>query len=422
MLKKLSQIFSSPDLRNKILVSLFIVVIARFLAHIPMPGVNTEELKNFFSRNQIFGFLNMFSGGAMENFSLIMMGVGPFITASIIFQLLQMIVPSIEALSKEGERGRQKINQWTRYAAVPLAIIQAFGTTALLKNQGVITNLSGLPFITMLISVTAGTMLLMYLGEILSEKGIGNGMSIIIAVGILSGYPMNIRNTAAVIGTDKALGLILFIAILVVVIALIVIMNEGVRQIPISYARRTRGTKSYGGVDTYLPLRVNTGGVVPIIFALSFMLFPGIIAKFFTAARSPWLSDMAFKVSAFFSNNTYYGIIYFIATIIFTYFYASIIFKPTEVAENLQKQGGFIPGIRPGTETASFLAKVLNRITFVGALFLGFIAVLPFIVQSLTQINTIVIGGTGMLIIVSVIIETSRQIKAQLLMRTYDTY
>lgn len=422
MLDKLRQIFATPDLRKKILISILIIIVARFLAHIPMPGINTEELANFFKRNQIFGILNMFSGGAMENFSLIMMGVGPFITASIIFQLLQMVIPRLEALSKEGERGRQIINQYTRYAAIPLAIIQAFAMTALLKKQGIIVELNGLPFIAMLTSVTAGTIFLMFLGELISENGIGNGMSIIIAIGIIAGFPVNIRNTAAAIGSNQILGLILFIALLVLVVGLIVIMNEGVRQIPVSYARRIRGSRSLGGVDTYLPLRVNTGGVVPIIFALSIMLFPGIIANFFTAARSPWLANSAQNVADFFSNNTYYGIVYFITTIVFTYFYTGIVFKPTEVAENLQKHGGFVPGIRPGTETANFLSRVLNRITFAGALFLGFIAVLPFVVQSITKINTIVLGGTGLLIIVSVIIETSRQIKAQLLMRTYDHY
>ena len=422
MPKVLRQILATPDLRKKIIVVLGLILITRFLASVPMPGVNSESLKNFFSQNQVFGLLNMFSGGAMENFSLIMMGVGPYITASIIFQLLGMVIPSLEALQKEGERGQHKINQYTRYATVPLAILQAFAMIALLKKQGVVTDLSGIELFTMITSVTAGTLFLMFIGEIISENGLGNGISLLIGVGIIAGFPVQIRNTAAAFGADKTLGIALFLALTIGVIALIVLMNEGVRQIPISYARRVRSSRMYGSVDTYLPLRVNTAGVVPIIFALSIMLFPGMIANFLTLARSAWLANAAQSVANFFSNNTYYGIVYFVITILFTYFYTDIIFKPKDVAENLQKQGGFIPGVRPGMETKNFLSKVMNRITPAGALFLGVIAVLPFIVQAITGINTIVLGGTGLLIVVSVIIETMRQIKAQVVMRSYDNY
>jgi preprotein translocase subunit SecY len=364
----------------------------------------------------------MFSGGAMKNFSVIMMGVGPYITASIIFQLLGMVIPAIDEINKEGESGRAKINYWTRLLTVPLSIIQGYAMINLLKSQGIITAIEPMQYVTMIIAMTAGTLLLMWLGELISEKGIGNGVSLLIALGIVAGIPSQIANTASLVNAGNIVGLLVFAVFAVLVIAGIIMANEGMRQIPVSYARRVRGLKSYGGVDTHLPIKVNSAGVIPIIFAMSMMIFPGVIAKVFQNARSEWLANGAQFVEKLFANNWFYAGAYFILVILFTYFYTGVIFKPEQMAENLQKQGGFIPGIRPGRETSEYLLKIISRITLSGAIFLGVIAVMPFVVQGVTKINTIALGGTGVLIMVSVIIETIRHIQAQLVMRSYDNY
>lgn len=420
------QIFSMPDLRNKIIFVAVLLFLARILAHVPIPGFDSEQLRsmlnNLLNKNQFFGLLNMFSGGAMQNFSIIMMGVGPYITASIIFQLLGMVIPAIDEINKEGESGRAKINYWTRLLTVPLSIIQGYAMINLLKSQGIITAIEPMQWVTMIIAMTAGTLLLMWLGELISEKGIGNGVSLLIALGIVSGIPKQIANTASLINAGNILGLLVFAAFAVLVIAGIIMANEGMRQIPVSYARRVRGLKSYGGVDTHLPIKVNSAGVIPIIFAMSMMIFPGVIAKVFQNARSEWLANGAQFAEKLFANNWFYASAYFVLVILFTYFYTGVIFKPEQMAENLQKQGGFIPGIRPGRETSEYLLKIISRITLSGAIFLGVIAVMPFVVQGVTKINTIALGGTGVLIMVSVIIETIRHIQAQLVMRSYDNY
>lgn len=429
MWQKFLQVFSYSDLRKRILYTILLLVLVRVLAHIPLPGVNETELKSFFSNNQIFGLLDMFSGGAMRNFSLALMGVGPYITASIIMQLLGMVVPSLEALQKEGESGQHKINQWSRYLTVPLAIIQSYAMIMLLKNQGVITFFSPQMLTTMLISAMAGTVLLMWLGELISENGIGNGISLIITLGIIAGIPTALRNTLAIVAAggiidwSKMVWLIVMVAVALIVIAIIVLMTEGERQIPVTYARRVRGVSSnYGALSTHLPLRVNSAGVIPIIFAMSLMLFPGTAAQFLGQAKTVWLANSAKWLGDLFANNLFYGIFYFVLVVAFTYFYTFVVFKPDQIAENIQKQGGFIPGVRPGNETSRFLYQVLSKITLAGAIFLGFIAVLPFILQAATHINTMAIGGTGLLIVVSVIIETRRQLQAQMMMRKYENY
>jgi len=421
-LQQLKQIFTMPDLRKRILYGLFLLLIARVLAHVPLPGVDLEALRNFFGRNQIFGLLNMFSGGAMENFSIIMMGVGPYITASIIIQLLTMVIPALDELNKEGESGRAKINYWTRIITIPLALIQSYAMIKIIQGQEILGFLEPIQWATIIISITAGTILLMWLGELISENGIGNGVSLIIALGIVAGIPTQVRNTIAVLDTSKLISLIIFAAIGIGAIVAIILANEGRRQIPVSYARRVRGLKSYGGVETYLPIRVNSAGVIPIIFAMSMMIFPGVIAKFFQNARSEWLSNAATWTANLFQNNWFYGVAYFVLVVLFTFFYTGVVFKPDQIAENLQKQGGFVPGIRPGRETTEYLSRIITRITLTGAAFLGIIAVLPFVVQAVTHINTLVLGGTGVLIMVSVIIETMRQIQAQLAMRSYENY
>jgi len=431
MKELLQKIFTLKDLRRRILYTVLLLLLFRVLAHIPLPGVDIIKLKQFFATNQIFGLLDLFSGGTMSNFSIVMMGVGPYITASIVMQLLTIVIPALESLSKEGEWGRQRINQYTRLLTVPLCFIEAFGLLQILRKGTGIQILETFSFaqmVVLLITVTAGTILLMWLGELISENGIGNGVSLIITIGIISGFPNQIRNTLAlifggmVIDWRKMLGFILFLSIAAVTVALIVLFNEAQRNIPIYYARRTTGLKTYGGVETHLPLRVNMPGVIPIIFAMSVIVLPGTLARFFTLAKSKWLVSAASFVEHLFNNQVFYAIFYFVLVVVFSYFYTYVIFHPKEIAESLQKQGAFIPGKRPGKQTEQYLTAVINRILVAGSLFLGIIAILPFIIQSFTKITTMALGGTGLLIVVSVILETAREIKSQLIMRTYEEY
>ena len=427
MLDGLRRFLSYPDLRNKILLTVALLVAARVIAHIPMPAVDQEALRQFFSNNTLFGLLNAFSGGSIANFSIALMGVGPYITASIIMQLLTMVFPQLEELQKEGEQGQRIINQYTRILTVPLALLQSYAMISFLRGQGVVTQYDLTDLSLMLIAATAGTILLMWIGEIISENGIGNGISLIITLGIITDFPGSILNAynlifgGGVVDWNKLLvyGGVTLLA--VGILALIVLVTEGERRIPVVYARRIRGPRSYGSVETHLPLRVNSAGVIPIIFALSLLLFPGVIFRFLSQARSAWLSQAGQAVDRFLQNQTYYAILYFLLILAFTYFYTSVVFQPARVAENLQKRGGFIPGVRPGTETAGHLAYVMNRITLFGGLFLAFIAVLPYIIQGVTA-TQIILGGTGLLITVAVIIETMRQLQAQLLTKQYDVY
>jgi len=424
MWEKLTQIWRVKEVRNKILFVLFILFIFRITAHIPIPGVNVEKLKMFFESNQLLGLANLFSGGAMSNFSIVMLGVAPYITSSIIFQLLTIIIPRLGEIQREGEAGQQKINQWQRMLAVPLAALQAYATIHILKQQGqgIITALSGLNLITAIITITAGCLFLMWLGELISEKKIGNGISLIIFAGIIARFPRQISQTIITFNTANSINLILLLIIGIITVAGVVFVTQGQRNIPVSYARRVRGNKMYGGVNTYLPLRVNQAGVIPIIFALSFVLMPPLVAQFFVKNGNYWVATISQWVVANFRGGLVYGLLYFIFVVAFTYFYTTVIFHPDQIAENLQKQGGFIPGIRPGRNTAEFLNYVSNRIILAGALFLGVIAVLPSILQSATNINTLVIGGTSLLIIVSVVIETVKQVEAQLIMRDYEGF
>jgi preprotein translocase subunit SecY len=421
MLKKLKQIWKLPDLRNKILFVVAMLVVFRFAASIPIPGVNVANLKSFFQGNQIFGLMNIFSGGGLENFSIVAMGVAPYITASIIFQLLAMIIPKFEALQKEGEYGRQKINQYTRYATVPLAVLQGYGLVMLLQQspKKIIESLDPLNFAFIILTLTAGTVFLMWIGELISEKKIGNGISLLIFAGIVSGLPSIIRSIE-VLDATQITNIAVFVAIAILTIVLVVFMTEGQRNIPVSYARQVRGVRMMGGVNTHLPLRVNQGGVIPIIFAISVVLFPPTIAQFFAYAKTQAIAQAAQAVIAFFGNSIAYGVFYFLMVVAFTFFYSAVVFKPEQVSENLQKQGGFVPGIRPGKPTADYLQTIVNRINLPAALFLAVIAILPLAVQGITHIQTLAIGGTSLLIVVSVVIETFKQIDAQLTMRDYE--
>ncbi len=422
-MNKFLQIFKIPDLRSKILFVLALLAVFRVLAVIPVPGIDATRIKQFFSQNQLFGLLSVFSGGALENFSIVMLGVGPYITATIIMQLLTMVFPKIKELYyEEGEAGRAKFNQYSRLLTLPLALIQTYSFLILLQNQGVMERLAGLELLTTLVMVTAGTILLMWFGELITEKQIGNGISLIIFAGIVARVPNSIQQNILTYDPSKIPSYIGFLIVALLVIFGVVIINEAERKIPINYAKRVRGTKVYGGVTTYLPLRVNQAGVIPIIFALSFLLFPRFIGQVLSSSQNPIILKIGVGLENILSNNWIYAAVYFLLVVIFTFFYTIVTFEPTELANNLQKQGGFIPGIRPGKSTADFLNFILNRVTLVGAIFLGIIAILPNVLQNLTGITTLSLGGTSLLIVVSVALETMRQIEAQLIMREYEGF
>ncbi len=416
----LLRIWKTKELRNSLLFVLLMLVIFRIAAHIPAPGIDAKALEDVFSKNQFLGLLNIFSGGTLKNFSVVAMGVMPYITASIIFQLLGMIIPSMEEMQKE-EAGRQKINQWTRLLTVPLGFFQAYGLILLLSRQGqffVDSRMSMIVFA--MISMTAGTIFLMWLGELISEKHVGNGISIIILAGIVAGLPTTLSQSLSVYDKSQMVTLILFIAVVIATVIGIVIMNEAQRNIPVQYARHVQGSRLSGGSSSHIPLRLNMGGVIPIIFAISIILFPTVLAQFFVNAKTEALRTAATTVLQLFQNQLFYGIAYFALVFLFTYFYSAVIFRPEQVAENIQKQGGFIPGIRPGKHTADFLSWVTNRLLLLGASFLSIIAVLPLLVQHFTGNASLVIGGTSILIIVAVVIDSVKQIEAQLTMREYD--
>jgi preprotein translocase subunit SecY len=415
--------FKIPDLRRKILFTLGILLLFRLYAHVPIPGVNVEGLRQLFARNQLLGLLDIFSGGTLANFSVMALGLNPYINASIIFQLLTMVFPKLEELSKEGEYGRAKLNQYTRFLTVPLAALQAIGMYALLRNQGIINNLTPLTLIAMIVTMTAGTILLMWMGELITENGIGNGISMLIFAGIVGRLPVVLGQTLATWTEEQFFGTAIFVVLAGVVIAAIVVVNEATRQITVQYAKRIRGNKMYGGQATHLPLRVNQAGVIPIIFAVSLILIPTMVSQYLTVSPNPNIANIAKWVSLNFQPaSVLYNVLYFLLVVAFTYFYTAVTFNPTKIAQEIQKYGGFIPGIRPGTPTANYLNYILTRITFAGAIFLGLIAVLPSFARGVTNVATLTIGGTGVLIVVSVILETAKQFEAMLIMRSYEGF
>jgi len=423
----IKKIWRNKELRKNLLIVLGILIVFRIMSHIPIPGANLDALKKFFDSNEVFGLINVFSGGAMSQFSIVTLGVAPYINASIIMQLLTVVMPRLEALQKEGERGQFKINQYTRYLTVPLAIVESYGFTLLLSRasggEPIITSLSPFFLISAVITMTAGTVLLMWLGELISERGVGNGLSLIIFSGIVAQIPQSIQQIYVNYNASQLLTIIGFAFLALAIIMGIVVITEGQRKIPVTYAKRVRGLKMYGGVSTHLPIRVTQAGVIPIIFAMSLMIFPEVIAKFLSNAKTEFIANTAKTVGSLFQTGTwFFSIFYFLLVVAFTYFYTSVIFKPDQVAENIQKQGGFIPGLRPGNQTSDYLRRVVNRITLAGAVFFGVVAVLPFIMQQFTGIKSLVIGGTGLLIVVSVAIEFMKQIEAQLVMKSYENY
>ncbi|MEK7194751.1 MAG: preprotein translocase subunit SecY [Patescibacteria group bacterium] len=420
-MNRILAIFKRPELRNKVLFILGLLLVSRLIANIPIPAVDASQLQSFLTQNQFFGLLSAFTGGSLSTLSIAMLGLGPYITGSIIMQLLTMIFPSLEQMYKyEGEAGRAKFNQYSRILTVPLAALQGYGFLALLSRQGVVEPLSLAGWVSTLGVVIAGSVFLMWLGELITEKNLGNGASLLILAGIVASLPTNLRQAAFTYTPDQLFTYLAFTLVALAVIAGVVFITEAQRNVPVTYARRVRGDKLYGGVSTYLPMRVNNAGVIPIIFALSILLFPGVIANFFAGSSNAFIAKVALWLQTFLQPQTFtYGLAYFLLVVIFTYFYTAITFDPKSISENVQKQGGYIPGIRPGPMTAQFLSNLLNKVTLVGALFLGAIAVLPNIVQGLSGITAFTVGGTSILIVVSVALEMMKQIDAQLSMYEY---
>lgn len=415
------QIFRIKDIRRKIFIVLALLVVCRLLAAIPIPGVDAFRLQQFFGSSALFGFLNLFSGGGLANLSLAMLGVGPYITSTIIMQLLTMIFPRLkEMYYEEGARGQARFNQWSRLITVPLAMIQAYSFLNLLISQNVIDRPVPLLFITDIFAITAGSMLLLWIGELISEQKIGNGISLIIFAGIVSGLPSTVRLALASYTPGLLLTYAAFIIVVLLLVYGVVFLNEGERKVPVTYARRVRGNKLFGGASSYLPFKVNQAGMIPLIFAVSVLLFPQFLAQVVSVFSMPLSLKLNGWVSAFLANQLLYGIVYFALVVGFTYFYTAITFNTDELAKNLQRSGGFVPGIRPGEGTSSYLSGLITRLTLFGAMFLGFIAVLPLIVQRATGITVLTVSGTALLIVVAVALETMRQVKSQLSVREYE--
>jgi len=436
MLQAVINAFRIPDLRAKILFTLAMLVIFRMIASIPIPGVDREGLKAFIENNQLLGMLNLFSGSGLTNFSIVALGVYPYITASIIMQLMTPIIPRLNELSMEGQQGRNKINQYTHILTVPLALLQGYGQCLLFSRQtsvdgqpliedfGLFDADTWLPTVAILLTLTAGTMLLVWIGELITEKGIGNGISVIIFGGIVASLPGSIGTllTGGSIGTN-IFGTLLFIIIALITIVGVVLINEGQRRIPVHHAKRVRSGRVYGGTTTNIPLKVNSAGMIPLIFAVSIMVFPGMIASFLESSNTEWVQETAERIRIWLSPDTLvYNIVYFFMVVGFTFFYTMVVFQQQRIPESLQRQGAFIPGVRPGRNTAVYLQKVLSRITIVGALFLGIVAVLPYFATLITGVNTLQLSATAMLIVVGVAIDTMRQLEAQLMMRNYEGF
>ncbi|TFG66923.1 MAG: preprotein translocase subunit SecY, partial [Thermomicrobiales bacterium] len=414
----------APDIRRRILYVLGLLIVFRFLAAVPIPGVDKDQLRVFVEGNALAGLLDLFSGGGLSNFSVVALGMNPYINSSIIMQLMTGVVPSLQALSREGEFGRNKINQYTRYLTVPMAILQSYGVLALLNAQSALTgsfDLSSFETLTQIATLTAGAIVLMWIGELITERGIGNGISFIIFAGIVSRAPGAINSFRLNPNISLAVG---FAIVAIAAVGVIIYIQEGQRRIPIQYASRVRGRRMYSGGQTFLPLRVNQAGVIPIIFAVSILLFPQQVASYFSTSDIPIIKQISeLIVTVFSSSSPLYIVTFFLLTMGFTYFYTAFTFKPDETAEQLRKNGGFIPGIRPGRPTQDYLARVVSRITFGGALFLAIVAVSPAVLAlAVPDLATLGLGGTSLLIVVSVVVETMKQIEAQLMMRNYEGF
>ncbi len=419
-MQKIKLVLADRGLVRRILFVLGILAVFRVAAAIPIPSVDQLALAQFFGNNQFFGLLNIFSGGGLSNLSIVMLGVSPFITASIIFQLLTLVFPQLkEVYQEQGEAGRRKMSQYSRLLSVPLAVLQGVGLHVILTQQGIISHPTFFDQALSVLVVTAGSILLMWLGELINEYGIGNGISIIIFSGIVAGLPNTFSQLTATYDPSMIPTYLGFLLIAIVIVGGVVIVTEGERPIPVTYAKRVRGMKVYGGTSTYLPIRINNAGVMPIIFALSILLFPQMIMNFLAGVQNASFQDITSILNSIFTNPWVYGSVYFLLVFGFTYFYSAVTFDPHMIAGNLQKGGAFIPGVRPGEPTESYIGKMLSRLTFFGALFLGIIALLPLVMQEITGIAALAIGGTGLLIVVSVVLDFMKKIDAQVTMREY---
>lgn len=426
MFKTIAQFFSktikSPEIRKKILLTALILVVFRLVAHIPAAGIDRESLGRLFSGSPLLSLLDVFSGGTLANFSVMALGLNPYINASIILQLLTYVIPKLEELSKEGEYGQEKINQYTKFLTIPLAALQGFAMYSLLRSQHIIVGLSPLAIISLVLTMTAGTVFAVWLGDLISEYGFKNGISFLIFTGIVSRLPILIGQSATVLQTEDVLKVSVFLFVAVAIIGLITFMNEAIRKIPIHYSRRA-GVFSASPVSSYLPLRLNQAGVIPIIFAISLVLVPSLLSQFLGGVSNVAVANFAVKLGNLFNpQSVVYNLTYFLLVFGFTYFYTAVVFNPVKIAENLQKGGGFIPGIRPGSQTSQYLSHVLSRITVVGGAFLGVIAILPSFFQKTIGITNLAIGGTGILIVVSVVLELTRELEGELSMRKYETF
>ncbi len=422
-LTTLKNCVKDKDIRRKIVIILFLFFVFRIFAHIPVSGVDVAQLKALFAQNQLLGILNLTSGGTLANFSVLALGLGPYIYASIVMQLLTVVFPKLEALAKEGEYGKQKINQYTRYLTIPLALVQGVGMYALLRSQNIITTLDPMGIASFVLMLTAGTMIAMWIGELITEQKLGNGISLLIFAGIVGQFPTLFAQTITTFTSEQVVNIGIVVAMALAVTAGVVTVNEAIRKVPIFYAKRVRGSKMFGGQSTHLPLKLNQAGVIPIIFAVSLVLLPSILANFFITSRNESLASLGANIATNFSpTGLLYNVLYFVLVVGFTYFYTAVVFNPTKIAEDIQKYGGFIPGVRPGKPTASFLNYIVVRITLAGALFLGFIAILPSIVLIVVQNQNLLIGGTSILIVVSVVIETVKILDTQMVQRNYEKF
>jgi preprotein translocase subunit SecY len=422
-LNKTQAILSNPKLKSKLLFTLAIFAFTRILAHVPVPIVDISQLRSLFASSQFLNFLNIFSGGTLANFSVVAVGISPYITASIIMQLLGMVVPKIKEMQKEGEASRAKLNQYMRLMSVPIAVVQAISVIALLNSQNLLVGAGLSNMIVVVSTLVAGAMVMMWLGEVINEKGIGNGISMILLAGIISQVPSSLASIVVLFDTISFSSLLFAGGLLLAVIWMVVFMNESIRKVPIQYAKRIRGGRQMGGQQTHLPIKVNVAGVMPIIFAVSLMMLPPFLGRILILAKSDSLVKLGEQITVHFSPTSLaYLITYFVLVFVFSYFSAIIFFNAGDISDELKKSGAFIPGIRPGSPTRKFLEFVVTRITFAGALFLASIAILPSLAQIMTGVQSLAVGGTSILIVVSVILDTSKQINSQLLSENYEKY
>lgn len=413
--------YKIPEIRNKVIFTLFIILIFRILSHIPVPTVDINSVRAFIQNNELLGLFDLFSGGGLKNFSIVTLGLAPYINASIIVQLFTTIIPSLEEISKEGEYGREKISQYTKFLTFPISIAQSFGFYTLLQTQGVLPVLNFLDTVTVVASMVAGTYILLWFGDLVTEKGLGNGISLLIFVGIVAALPETLYRFIFLLTPETIFNAVIYLAATIAVIGSVVMVNEGVKNIPLEYGRRANTGSSR--VNSSLPLKVNQVGVIPVIFAASLVLIPSFLGSSLISSTNTFLRDLGFFLNANFQQNSFlYNLVMFLLVLGFTYFYTSIQFNPEKISDDVKKRGGFIPGIRPGQNTTAYLKSIINKITLGGGVFLGLIAILPYIIESFVGFSTFALGGTSILIIVSVVLDTLRKMESMVVTKKYDSF